>query len=186
MVEIIRIPHERIPAIRGDGDSTLQLLERKLNCQIEVSEEGEVELTGEPVDEFFAKGVIRAIGRGFEPHKALKLLHEDYGFNLIDLRDYAPKPDAMTRIKGRIIGEKGKAKKIVEEEGECDIAIWGHTVGVIAKLETLDVATTAVFKLIEGQPHPAVFTYLERNRRRREQEEKGLGMWVQKKPEKKK
>ena len=56
--------------------------------------------------------------------------------------------------------------------------------GVIAKLDTLDVATTAVFKLIEGQPHTAVYLYLERNRRRREGEEKKAGLWM-KKPEKK-
>lgn len=180
MVEVIRIPHDRIPAIRGDGDSILQLLERKLKCSIEVSNEGEVELIGEPVDEFFGKNVIRAIGRGFEPHIALKLLNDEYGFYLIDLRDYASKPSSMMRIKGRIIGEKGKAKRIVEQEGECDIAIFGHTVGIIAKLETIEVASTAIFKLIEGQPHSAVFTYLEKNRRRRQQEEKGAGMWIQK------
>lgn len=183
-MELIRIPAERVSALRGDADATLQLLERKLKCSIEVSEEGAVEITGEPVDEFFGKGVIRAIGRGFAPHKALKLLDDGYGFNLIDLRDYTSKPEAMTRIKGRLIGEKGKAKKIVEEEGECDLALWGHTIGVIAKLDTLDVATTAVFKLIEGQPHTAVYMYLEKNRRRREGEEKKAGLWM-KKPERK-
>ena len=177
-MELIRIPAERVPAIKGDADATVELLERKLKCAIEVSDEGEVEITGEPVDEFFGKTVIRAIGRGFEAHKAVKLLNDEYGFNLIDLRDFTSKPDAMTRIKGRLIGEKGKAKKIVEEEGECDLAIYGHTIGVIAKLETLDVATTAVFKIIEGQPHQAVYLYLERNRRRREGEDKKAGMWL--------
>ena len=182
MVEIIRIPHERVHAIRGDADSSLEMLERKLKCEIEVSDEGEVELNGEPIDEFFGKSVIRAIGRGFEPHIAIKLLKDDYGFHLIDLRDYASKPDAMTRIKGRVIGEEGKARKIIEQEGECNLAIWGHTVGIIAPLETLDISTSAVFKLIEGQPHQVVFQYLEKNRRRREQDEKGMGMWVAKKP----
>ena len=175
-MEMIRIPAERVAALRGDADATLQLLERKLKCAIEVTEEGAVEIAGEPVDEFF--------GRGFEPHKALKLLNDEYGFNLIDLRDFASKPEAMTRIKGRIIGEKGKAKKIIEEEGECDLALYGHTIGIIAKLETLDIATTAMFKLIEGQPHTAVYMYLEKNRRRREGEEKKAGLWM-KKPERK-
>lgn len=183
-MELIRIPAERVAALRGDADATLQLLERKLKCSIEVTEEGAVEIAGEPVDEFFGKPVIRAIGRGFEPHKALKLLNDEFGFNLIDLRDYASKPDAMTRIKGRIIGEKGKAKKIIEEEGECDLALYGHTIGIISKLETLDIATTAMFKLIEGQPHTAVYMYLEKNRRRREGEEKKAGLWM-KKPERK-
>ena len=182
MVEIIRIPHERVPAMRGDADSALQMLELKLHCQIEVSEEGEVELSGEPIDEFFGKDVIRAIGRGFAPHIALKLLKDEMGFNLVDLRDYASKPEAMTRIKGRIIGEEGKAKKIIEQEAKANLAIWGHTVGVIAPLETLDIATTAVFKLVEGQPHQVVYMYLEKNRRRMEQETKGAGMWNQPKP----
>lgn len=170
-MEIIRIPAARLGALKGDGDSTLQLLERKLKCSLEVDEEGAVQMTGEPVDEYFGKSVIKAIGRGFEPRVALKLLSDGWGFNLIDLRDYASRPEALTRIKGRIIGEKGKAKMIIEEEGECHLAIYGHTVGIVAPLECLDVATTAVFKLVEGQPHSGVYLYLEKNRRRREQEE---------------
>lgn len=170
-MEIIKIPVERIPALRGDADATLGILEKRLKCRIDVDEEGAVELEGEPVDEYFGKGVIKAIGRGFEPSVALKLLGDEWGLNIIDLRDFAHKPEAMTRIKGRVIGEQGKARKIIEEEGEVDLAIWGHTVGIIGPLEVLDVATTAVFKLIEGQPHAAVYLYLEKNRRRRKREE---------------
>ena len=110
-MELIRIPAERVPALRGDADATLQLLERKLKCSIEVSEEGAVELSGEPVDEFFGKPVIRAIGRGFEPHRALKLLDDGYGFNLIDLRDFASKPEAVTRIKGPPYWREGQGQE---------------------------------------------------------------------------
>ncbi|MFH1095012.1 MAG: KH domain-containing protein [Candidatus Micrarchaeota archaeon] len=170
-MEIVKIPIERIHILKGEADSTLKMLEQKLNLSINAEPDGSVELSGEPVDEFFAKGVIKAIGRGFEPVPALKLLDEEYGLNVVDLRDFAKNPDAMTRIKGRVIGEKGKAKRIIEEEGEVDVAIYGHTVGIIGKLELLAIATTAVFKLAEGQPHAAVYLYLEKNRRRRKEEE---------------
>ena len=169
-MEIVKIPTERIHILKGEADSNLKMLERKLNLSLNVEPDGSVELNGEPMDEFFGKGVIKAIGRGFEPVPALKLLQEDYGLNVVDLRDFAKNPDAMTRIKGRIIGEKGKAKRIIEEEGEVDLAIYGHTVGIIGQIEVLAIATTAVFKLVEGQPHAAVYLYLEKNRRRRKEE----------------
>ncbi|MDE1798558.1 MAG: RNA-processing protein [Candidatus Micrarchaeota archaeon] len=167
-MEIIKIPAQRVQVLRGDADATLEMLQAKLKARIDVDEDGAVELSGEPVDEYFGKGVIKAIGRGFEPSVALKLLQDEYGLNIIDLRDYA-RPEQMARIKGRIIGEEGKARMIIEKEAEVDLAIYGHTVGIIGKLEVLDVATTAVFKLIEGQPHSAVYFYLEKNRRRREE-----------------
>lgn len=170
-MELVKIPHERIKALRGDADATLQMLMLRMKVSMTVDEDGGVELDGEPIDEFFAKEVVRAIGRGFEPRIALKLLKDDYAFHLIDLRDFAYKPDQMARIKGRVIGEKGKAKKIIEEEGEVDLAIYGHTVGIIGSLDVIGTATDAVFKLIEGKPHSAVYLYLEKIKRKRKQEE---------------
>lgn len=170
-MELVNIPRERVKAIRGNANQTLEMLREKMNVSIEVDNDGGVKFAGEPVDEFFAKEVIRGIGRGFEPRIALKLLSEEYALHVIDLRDFASKPDAMIRIRGRVIGLEGKAKKIIEEEGEVDLAIHGHTVGIIGRLEVLDIATTAVFKLIEGQPHASVYLYLERLKRKRKQEE---------------
>lgn len=171
-MEIVKIPVERIKALRGDANATLEMLEDRLKVTLEIDAvDGAVELDGEPVDEFFAKEVVKAIGRGFEPRTALKLLGDDYSLKVIDLRDFANKPDAVSRIKGRIIGLKGKAKKIMEEEGEVDLAIYGHTVSIIGKLEVIDVATTAIFKLIEGQPHSAVYFYLEKMKRKRKEEQ---------------
>ncbi len=170
-MEIVNIPRERVKALRGQANQTLEMLRERMKVSLEVYGEGTVEIDGEPMDEFFGKDVIKAIGRGFEPRIALKLLSDEYAMHVIDLRDYANKPDAITRIKGRIIGLEGKAKRIIEEEGEADLTIYGHTVGIIGRLEVLDVATTAVFKLIEGQPHSAVYLYLERIKRKRKHEE---------------
>jgi ribosomal RNA assembly protein len=171
VVEVIKIPIKRIAELRGDADSTISMLEKNLQIKIDVDDEGTVELQGASLNVFFASPVIRAIGRGFEPRIALKLKDDEYGFRIIDLRDYCKTPNAMTRIKGRVIGEKGKSKEIIEIEAECNLAIWGHTVGIIAPLEVLDIATNAIFKLIEGQPHAAVYLYLEKNKRRRKQDE---------------
>jgi ribosomal RNA assembly protein len=179
VVEMVRIPLKRIAELKGDAGSTIKMLEKNLNVEIEADDDGEVEIGGPSINVFFAIPVVRAIGRGFEPRIALKLKNDEYGFRVVDLRDYAHNPKSMARLKGRVIGEKGKAKEIIEQEAECNLAIWGHTVGVIAPLDVLDIATNAVFKLLEGQPHAGVYLYLEKNKRRRKEEEiKNKGnMW---------
>ena len=170
-MQIIKIPVERRSAILGKGGETKDYLERRMKVGIEVGVDGEVEIDGEPIDEFVGKDIIKAIGRGFDPAIALKLLSDEYGFKLIDLRDYADSPKAIHRITGRVIGEKGRTKEIIREEVGADVAIWGHTVGVISKLETLDFAMSAIFRIIEGSPHANVYAYLEKCRRKIKQEE---------------
>jgi len=170
-VKNIKIPSKRIAILRGEADSMLYHLERSLNVKLYVNEDGEVQISGSSVDVFFSLPVIKAIGRGFDPFIALKLKNENYGFNLINLKDYSKKRNQIKRIKARIIGKGGKAKRIIEQQAECDIAIFGHTIGIIADLETLDVATKAVFKLIEGTPHSGVYLYLEKNKRKRREQE---------------
>ncbi len=170
-MQIIKIPTERVKAILGKGGETKDYLEQRMKVSIKVSSDGEVEIEGEPIDEFVGKDIVKAIGRGFDPAIALKLLSDDYGFKLIDLRDHADSPKAIHRITGRVIGEKGRTKEIIREEVGADVAIWGHTVGVISKLETLDFAMSAIFRIIEGSPHANVYAYLEKCRRKIKQEE---------------
>ncbi len=170
-MEIVNIPRERVKALRGQANQTLEMLKERMKVGLEVYGEGTVEIEGEPVDEFFAKDVIRAIGRGFDHREALKLLSDEYSLHVIDLRDYAHKPDAVARLKGRIIGLEGKARHIIEQEAEVDLSIHGHTVAIIGRLELMRVATTAIFKIIEGQPHSSVYLYLEKLKRKRKQEE---------------
>ncbi|MCX6772293.1 MAG: KH domain-containing protein [Candidatus Micrarchaeota archaeon] len=170
-MQIIKIPSERVKALLGDSGETKDYLEQRMNVTITVDSDGGVIISGEPLDEFIGKDIIRAIGRGFEPAIALKLLNDSYGLRVIDLRDYVSSRDGLARIKGRVIGEKGRTKEIINEEVGAQVAVWGHTVAVISDLETLDYATNALFKIIEGSPHANVYAYLEKCRRRIKQEE---------------
>lgn len=170
-MQIVKIPSERVKAILGKGGETKDYLEQRMKVTIIVDPDGGVAIEGEPIDEFIGKDIVKAIGRGFDPAIALKLLSDEYGFRLIDLRDHADSPKAIHRITGRVIGERGRTKEIIREEVGADVAIWGHTVGVISKLETLDFAMTAIFRIIEGSPHANVYAYLEKCRRKIKQEE---------------
>jgi len=170
-MQILKIPSARVPALLGESGETKDYLEMRMKVLLNVDSDGSVEITGESIDEFIAKDIVKAIGRGFDPAIALKLLSDEYGFKLIDLRDYADSPKAQHRILGRIIGEKGRTKEIINEEISAYLAIHGHTVGIISKLDTLDYALTAVFKLIEGANHATVYGYLEKCRRKMNEEE---------------
>lgn len=165
-MQIVKIPSERVKALLGDAGDVKDYLEQRMKVTLSVDSDGGVVISGEPIDEFIGKDIVKAIGRGFEPAVALKLLSDDYGFKLVDLRDYAGTDKARHRIMGRIIGEKGRTKEIIKEEIGADIVCFGHTVGIISRLETLDYALEGVFKLIEGSNHSSVYAYLEKCRRK--------------------
>ena len=170
-MQILKIPSERVKALMGASGETKDYLEQRMKVTLTVDSDGAVVISGEPIDEFIGKDIVKAIGRGFEPALALKLLNDSYGLRVIDLRDYANHDNAIARIKGRVIGEKGRTKEIINEELGANVAVWGHTVAIISNLETLDFATTAIFRIIEGSPHANVYAYLEKCRRKIKEEE---------------
>jgi len=131
------------------------------------SKVGDVELTltsneSDPSVLFRARDIVLAIGRGFSPEKAFKLFEEEMCFGIIDLRDYVGKSQAnILRVKGRIIGRKGKTRKIIEELTGTSISIYGDTVSIIGELEPFEVAKDAVELLIRGSLHKSVYRFLQ-------------------------
>jgi ribosomal RNA assembly protein len=159
-VEIVKVPEKRIKAFTANSYEAKKLIERKCEVKLEIDTEGEIEIEGECADVFFAKDVVKAIGRGFEPNDAIKIISENYSFHLIDLKEILRNEKAISRIKGRIIGEKGKMKNEIEAATQCKISVYGYTVGIIAELDTIEYSKEAVGKLINGAEHSRVFGYL--------------------------
>ena len=159
-MEIIRIPKERVGALR----QAEKRIEKRHKVEIKLDAEGEVEIRGESVDTYFAKDVVQAIGRGFEPKVAVKLFDEKFAFYLIDLREHFSSENAMRRVKGRIIGEKGKIKGEIERAAGAWVCVYGHTVGIIAPADAMEYAKEAVGMIMDGAPHTTVINYLGRIR----------------------
>ena len=160
-MEIIRIPEERVGELMGEGGANKEKIEKHFNVKISVKDEGEVTIEGDGADAFFAKDVVSAIGRGFKIAEAVKLFKDDYLFHVIDLRDQFATDNARKRMKGRVIGEKGKIKKEIEDSTDADICIYGHTIGIIAPAEMMEFAKEAIFKILDGAPHTTVLNYLK-------------------------
>lgn len=165
MTEVVKIPLERIKIFVGKDGTTKKKLEKKCKVEFIADSDGEIDIVGDPADIFFARDIVKAIGRGFSPEEALRLLENDYGFYVISLKDYTNSEKAVTRLKGRIIGENGKIKYHIEEATDSFISVYGSTVGIIAKIDTMEYAKEAIGMLIDGARHTSVLGYLAKVKR---------------------
>jgi len=179
----IRIPKERIGALVGPQGTIKKSIEEKLSVELQIdSETGDVNVVmGETVTDpsmlFRAKDVISAVGRGFSPEHAFRLIRDEEAvLDILDLRAVFGKSEAdIKRVKGRIIGMNGKTRTIIEELTDTNIAVYGHTVGIIGTLEQAQVAREAIEMFIKGSMHATVYRFL--HRKRRELKKKMLEIW---------
>lgn len=186
----VRIPKERIGVLVGADGKVKRHIEEKLGVKLEVeSESGGVTATldekaTDPSLLFKAKDVVTAIGRGFAPEHALRLIRDEEAiFDLIDLRDTFGRSESdIKRVKGRIIGMNGKTRRLIEELSNADVVVFGHTVGIIGTFEQVNIARSAVQMLIDGSQHHTVYRFLQR--KRSELKKQMLELWE--KPEEEK
>ena len=165
-MQFVRIPHERVSVLIGEEGSTKREVERRSRCRVNISD-GEVSVEGAPLDEWVAKDVVYAIGRGFSPDKALLLLGDGYVFDFIDLSDYANTPKSMERIKGRIIGENGRTRKYIERNTGALVSVYGKTVAFIGSFDSVALAKEACVMLSSGSRHATVYRFIEKKGVRR-------------------
>jgi ribosomal RNA assembly protein len=165
------IPRERIGVLIGRGGEVKEHIERSLRVSLKVdSVLGVVEVEGldsNPMNVWRARDVILAIGRGFPPEKAFKLISSDeHLLEVIDLRSILGRSEnAIKRVKGRIIGREGKTRRIIEEVAGVDVSVYGHTVSIIGLYENVVIARDAIKMLIEGKTHATVYRFLSERRR---------------------
>ena len=171
--QVIKIPKDRIGVIIGKNGKVKGQIEDKCSVTIEVdSEYGDTIISAgsmpvEEMEPFKAVEIVSAIGKGFSPERAYRLLGEEEVLQLIDLRDYAGKsPNSLSRIKGRIIGEAGKSRKTIEDLSGSYISVYGHTVAIIGTFEEIKLATEAVTLLSKGRSHANVYNMLQEAKRK--------------------
>jgi len=163
----IALNEDRIGALIGDRGEVKKNIEERLKVKLKVdSKMGEVEiipLEGSSLNELMkAKNVITAINHGFNPEHALKLAEDDMFLEIIDLSDYARNRNDLVRIKGRIIGERGKFWRLLEEMTGVNLTVYNKYVAIIGDYESVRVAREALMMIIEGRQHRTVINYLKR------------------------
>jgi ribosomal RNA assembly protein len=184
--QVVRIPVERVGAVIGRDGATKKYLESEMGVKLSVdSKEGVVTVSSESslkTDPFSAARVIEAIGRGFSPQRARRLLDEGTALEVIDLRDYAGRSsNSLERIRGRVIGLKGKSRRVIEELTACHVSVYGRTVAIIGEVGEVRLASDAVRSLANGSQHKTVYNMLQKARTKRKMEK--LFLWEGTSPE---
>ncbi len=170
--KLIRIPTDRIGVLIGKSGKIKSQIENTCSVKLEIdSETGETLIRGtgnvEDIQPFKAMEIVTAIGRGFSPRNAMKLLEGENTLHVIDLREFAGKsPNQVERIKGRIIGENGKARKNMERLSDTYISVYGRTVAIIGATNKLKLVVDAISSISNGSMHGSVYNKLESARKR--------------------
>ncbi|MCU0631910.1 MAG: KH domain-containing protein [Methanolinea sp.] len=167
MMQELKVAGNRIGVLIGKGGLIKKQLEERTGTTIGIdSQEGIISVEGEDAIPFLrAVEVVQAVNRGFSPERAFRLLDdEDLLLEVIDLSGLADSPRQMDRLRGRIIGRDGRAREQIEHMTHTQISVMGKTIAIIGLPEQMKVARAAIDMLLEGSPHEAVFSYLEKKR----------------------
>ena len=174
--KIIRIPNDRIAVLIGKSGNVKSKIEQLCHVSLDIDgNTGEVLLKSlgdvEKIQPFKAMEIVTAIGRGFSPENALTLLKGENTLHVIDLREFAGKSSAnVERIKGRIIGEGGRARRNMENLSGTHISVYGRTVSIIGDATKLRSTVDAISSISGGSMHGAVYSKLEAVNRKEKQE----------------
>ena len=173
---LVRIPGDRVAALIGRSGRSKTAIEESCRVSIDVdggSGEVTVRAGGPPGDSepFKAVEIVTAIGRGFSPEAAMTLLEGHNALHVVDLREFAGKsPAALGRVRARVIGEGGRARRNVESLSGTRISVYGRTVSVIGDSSRLRLAVDAIASISAGSMHGAVYGRLEAANRRARRE----------------
>jgi len=159
----LSIPKDRVAVLIGKNGSVRKEIENRTDCEI-IIDEGSVEIRGEGMGAWIAKDMVQAIARGFNPELALKLTNDEFTFELIRLEEFAGTEKDMKRKKGRVIGEKGKAQRVIENLTDTHITVYGKTVAIIGPYGGVHLAKDAIVRLLNGSRHSSVYRFLEKAR----------------------
>ena len=161
----VKIPQDRIGVLIGEGGETMREIEAQAEVRLDIdSENGSVaiETVGDPVRGLKGPEIVRAIGRGFAPEDALTLLEDEMTmFDLVDIDAAARNKNDMKRKKGRLIGEGGRTRELMEELTGASVVIYGSTLGAIGSPQQVEAVRTAAEMILEGAPHGTVYSFLE-------------------------
>ena len=166
-----RIPEDRVGVLIGPGGRTKRSIAVATATEIAIdADEGEVRLVSpdtDPMGAVKARDIVLAIGRGFSPQRAMRLLKENTFFGVLDIKLTTGHRDkaAMRRIRSRVIGTHGRARSRIEELSGCSVSVYGSTVALIGEEEQLERGTRAIEMLLRGSEHSTVFHLLARLRK---------------------
>jgi len=168
-MSMLKIPTDRVGSLIGKNGETKKAIEKSTGTAIKVDVDGDVRIynreSEDPLITMKVMDLVMAIGRGFSPKRAMRLLEEDEYFEVLDIRDYVGKRSShVIRMRARVIGSQGKTRRLIEDLTGVCISVYGSSVAIIGNSIQMPVARKAVDMLLRGSEHSTVYRYMERQR----------------------
>lgn len=165
----LRIHEDRLGALIGEGGRVVKDLEARLGIRVTVNTV-DSSVVVEPASPYtpainILKGqeIIKAIEYCFSYERASRLYDDDSVLVVMDLKDYVgPNESHLQRIRGRIIGEEGRAKRVLEEMTGTYISVCRDYVAIIGEYSRVELARQAIEMLAQGRQHSTVYKFLDR------------------------
>lgn len=167
----VKIPQERIGVLIGRNGETKQEIEKLSGIPLEIdSESGDISFDESNIVDvemtLKVRDVVRAMGRGFSPQRAFRLFDTGTYLEVIELKDFTGKNSKRTKtVRSRLIGSKGKTRRLIEELSESYVSVYGNTVALIGDYIQNQISRESILMLINGSQHSTVYKYLERKRK---------------------
>ena len=164
MIDFVSIPEQRVKLLKTNR-KIVKKLEGLANVKITFAEGEDIQIECEdPVQLMCVKNIIKAFGRSFAFEDALYLLDDEYELCIIDITEFSGKSsDRLNELRGRVIGREGKTKNIIEKFTDVKLSIYGKTICIIGKWNSVQFAREAICMLLEGRKHGTVYNFLFEN-----------------------
>jgi len=85
-------------------------------------------------------------------------------FDIVDIGAAARNRKDLQRHKGRLIGENGRTRELMEELTGASVMIYGSTLSIIGGPREVQAVRDAAEMILDGAPHGAVYSFLEEKR----------------------
>jgi len=140
-------------------------IEKTLN--IKLTNKGKlVFVDGSADNEFTALQALEAINTGFSTYKSLSLKNEKIIFQKLNIKDLTKRQD-LERVRGRIIGTKGKTLQTLHNLTNCEISLQDNFIGLIGDAEYMEDAMQALTSLVQGSKQGNIYARLEKQKKKK-------------------
>jgi len=162
----LKIPKERIAVLIGTKSEIKSKIQKITKTTITIdSQEGDVLIEGDSLNVYTATLIIKAIARGFNPDIALLLRNDKFALEILNITDFSGKSKKkLDRLKGRVIGSRGKSRNTLEKLTNTNISVYGKTIAIIGLIEDISISREAVEKLLQGSAHSNVYNFIEKQK----------------------
>lgn len=143
------------------NDEIVHRIKNEKNVEINSDKEVTKLYSEDSILELTAQRVIEAYNMGFDSDKSMELFDEKNELRVINLKELCRNRTRIREQKGRIIGEDGRTKELIEELTGTNLVISDKKIGIIGNVLDVMFSLDIIDDIVSGIPHSRVYKKME-------------------------